>query len=141
MKKSCLVRKIYQEKDKIVTLTVTVKSVGPAGCRTSMVSDQQGVGPVGCWTNMVSDQQGVGPTWCRTKEVTPTFTFCAHEKQYIVGFLSGGFRVSEISTETLIYGIFPDTISRDLVFANGGADAQWTILRGGDQANFRFCKF
>ena len=34
---------------------------------------------------------------------------------------------SEISPETLIYGIFPDTISRDSVFANGAADAQWTI--------------
>ena len=33
----------------------------------------------------------------------------------------------EISPETLIYGIFPDTISRKSVFANGGADAQWTI--------------
>ena len=33
----------------------------------------------------------------------------------------------DISPETLIYGIFPDTISRDSVFANGGADALWTI--------------
>ena len=33
----------------------------------------------------------------------------------------------EISTETLIYSTFPDTMSRDSVFANGGADAQWTI--------------
>ena len=36
-------------------------------------------------------------------------------------------RKSEISPETLIYGIFPDTILRDSVFANGGADAQWII--------------
>ena len=34
---------------------------------------------------------------------------------------------SETSSETLIYGIFPDTILRDSVFANGDTDAQWTI--------------
>ena len=32
-----------------------------------------------------------------------------------------------MSPETLIYRIFPDKISRDSVFSNGGADAQWTI--------------
>ena len=32
-----------------------------------------------------------------------------------------------ISPETLIYGIFPDTISRVSAFAYGGADAQWII--------------
>ena len=36
--------------------------------------------------------------------------------------------IMDISPETLIYGIFPDTISPDSVFANGGADAQWTIF-------------
>ena len=36
--------------------------------------------------------------------------------------------MTEISPETPIYGIFPDTISQDSVFANGGADAQWTIF-------------
>ena len=30
---------------------------------------------------------------------------------------------AEMSPETLIYGIFSDTISRDSVFANGGTDA------------------
>ena len=33
-----------------------------------------------------------------------------------------------ISPETLIYSIFPDTISQDSVFANGGADTRWTIF-------------
>ena len=36
--------------------------------------------------------------------------------------------IVEINPETFIYGIFPDTISRDSIFANGGAGAQWTIL-------------
>ena len=38
-----------------------------------------------------------------------------------------GYLQIEISPETLIYGIFPGTILRDSVYANGGADAQWTI--------------
>ena len=33
----------------------------------------------------------------------------------------------KISQETRIYGIFHDTILRDSVYANGDADAQWTI--------------